>query len=188
MKKIFISIFLILCSTSASAFVEMKIFTNEGYVAFTVEDDWLVLSMQPKLPIAAAIFQIPNPADSGTPDSTSLSLILFQNNSEKGRTAFEAPIKRFGENEILTAIVEEWEVFRQTAKRENVVYTIIEARRKNVADVSVGVRISWPHLKGNSEDYNTKMENTFFNFLKLIRGHLGEYKPKEGEVIRVPKN
>jgi len=57
--------------------IELKILTTKGFVAFTVEDDWRVLSMQTKPPIAFAIFQVPNFADEGTPESTNLVISLF---------------------------------------------------------------------------------------------------------------
>ena len=50
----------------ANAGVAFKIVTTDGFVTFSAEDHWPVISMKTKPPIAVAIFQIPNPADTGT--------------------------------------------------------------------------------------------------------------------------
>ena len=188
MKKIIIILLLIFISQSAHALVEMKILTNEGYVGFTVEDNWTILSMQTKLPIATALFQIPNQADSGTPDSTNLIIKFYQNSSEKAQESFNAPIKKYGEDDIKLAEIEDWKIYSQKAKQEGVVYTIIDAKRDNFAEVSVFIRIAWPHLNGNAKDYNNEMEKRFYNFLKSVNGYIGKYTPKEGEVIRRLEN
>ena len=188
MKKIIISLLLIFISPSVHAFVEMKILTNEGYVGFTVEDNWTILSMQPKLPIATVLFQIPNQADSGTPDSTNLVIVFYQNSSQEAQKSFNEPITKYGEDQIKLTEIEDWKIYSQKAKQEGVVYTIIDAKRKNLAEVSVYIRIAWPHLEENSNDYNIKMEKTFFEFLKSVNGYIGKYTPKEGEVIRRLRN
>ncbi|UUZ55822.1 hypothetical protein LP419_10165 [Massilia sp. H-1] len=74
----------------ARASTELTIITGNGSVSFVAEDNWPVLSMQTKLPVAAISFQLPNPADIDTPHSTSIALTLYDLKSEQGQRAFGA--------------------------------------------------------------------------------------------------
>jgi hypothetical protein len=184
--KCFFSLGIALCSTSVYAAVEMKIVTTTGFVAFTVGDNWSVQSMQSRMPIAAGVFQIPNSADNGTKDSTNLIVMLFQADSDKAREKFESPIKQYGAVAPESVPFDEWIIYRQVAKQGDTIYSILDAKRKAVADVSVSVRLAWPHLGPNSDAYGVEMESLFRAFLKSVRGGVGTYVPRDGEVIRRP--
>ena len=84
--------------TPAHADVAMKIVTPKGYVAFTVGDDWKVVQLQSKTPVATAVYQVPNPADEKTTESTNLVLILYDLATERGRRRFNMPLPTYGEN------------------------------------------------------------------------------------------
>jgi hypothetical protein len=103
--------------TVASADVEMNIVTNKGYVAFIVGDDWAVVSMQTKLPIAAAAFQIPNPAERGTSDSTNLAIVLYDAQSKKARSAFDSSVTVPGSKPPQPERYAEWTVWRQESSQ-----------------------------------------------------------------------
>lgn len=172
--------------TTAIADVRLTIITKGGSVAFTVGDDWPVIAMQSKLPIATAGFHIPNPADEGAPESTNLALMLYDLSTERGRTAFEAPIKQYGTETPKIEHFGEWAVYRQDALQGAMRYTIIDAKKSNVADVSVSARLAWPHLKSNPKNYDAQMEFVFFTFLGSVSGELGQHTPHPHEVIRRP--
>lgn len=163
----------------------MKIFTTGGYVEFTVGGDWAVLSMQSTLPIATAMFQIPNPADAGTPDSTNLVLLLFDPRSEIARAKFDAIVLHQGSTPI-EQTYGPWTTFRQEADQGATRYTILDAKRVDVGDVSASVRLAWPHLKENAAGYDESMEAMFREFLNSVEGKLGPNVPQPGEVIRRP--
>jgi hypothetical protein len=184
--RYFVLVCMTLSSMSADAAVEMKIVTAKGFVAFTVEDNWVVQTMQTRMPIAMGAFQIPNAADSATKDSTNLALLLFQAESDKAREKFEAPIKQYGVSAPIAESFGEWTIFHQEAKQGDTLYSILDAKRKSVADVSVAVRLAWPHLAGNSKGYSDEMEAVFRAFLTSLRGGMGSYVPRDGDVIRRP--
>lgn len=171
----------------ASAAVEMNIVTNKGFVAFAVGDDWVVISMQSRLPIAAAAFQIPNPADHGTADSTNLALMLYDKRSKRARALFDAPVTEPGSLSFRTEHVADWAVCRQDVLQGSTRYTILDAKRAGIADVLVKVRLAWPRLESNSETYDADMESTFRNFLASIRGTKGEYVPPPDATVRRPQ-
>ena len=168
----------------AHAAVEMSIVTNKGYVAFVVGDDWAVLSMQSKLPIATASFQVPNPADQGTPDSTNLAIVLYDSESKEARSNFEAPVTIKGSAPQQATRYQEWTVWRQEAVQGSTRYTILDAKREGLVDVLVKVRLAWPHLGTNASGYDAEMESTFHSFLTSVRGAKGKYEPGLGVTFR----
>lgn len=188
MRKLTTFFLLTLFSTSAIADVEFKIVTKGGFVAFTVGNDWPVIAMQSKLPIATAGFQIPNPSDEGTPESTNLAIMLYDLSTERGRTVFEAPINQYNSEAPKIAHFGEWTLYRQEAAQGATRYTLLDAKRSNVADVSVSARLAWPHLKSNPSTYDSQMESLFRAFLDSVRGELGQLIPRPNEVIRRPDN
>lgn len=171
----------------ASHEVVMKIFTPKGFVAFRAEGNWAVLSMQSKLPIAAATFQLPNPADEGTPDSTNLVLMLYDPESADGRAGYAAPVKQYGDAPPRTEVKHGWTIYRQEARQNETLYSVWDARREDVAGVKATVRLAWPHLSANVPDYASRMSKTFDDFLISVRGHVGPYTPLPGEVTRRPQ-
>jgi hypothetical protein len=55
-----------------------------------------------------------------------------------------------------------------------------------VADVTVAVRLAWPHLADNPRDYAQRMEATFRGVLDSVHGGIGLPEPRIGETIRRP--
>ncbi|MFZ6711682.1 hypothetical protein [Undibacterium sp. TC9W] len=174
---------------TAFADTRLKIITQTGALAFTVDDDWAVLNMQSKLPVAAAVFQLPNPADRQTADSTNLILKFYDLITDAGRTAYDVPVKQYGSSSPKTENLDAWTIFRQEALQGATRYTILDARRDQVADsanIAVTARLAWPHLKSNAKKYDALMEARFRKFLHSVQSELGPYKQQENEVIRRP--
>src|ERR1700712_4654697 len=63
------------------AHVRFTLITAQGFVSFAPGADWKVLGMQNRSPVLSTVFQIPDAADDGTPDSTNLILSFFQPDS-----------------------------------------------------------------------------------------------------------
>ena len=187
LARVLICMVMAFSSAAAWADVEMKIATAKGFVAFTAEESWRVLSMQTHMPIAAGAFQIPSSADAGTQDSTNLIVVFYELDSEMARAKFEAPVKQYGSAAPTSDFFEDWTIYRQEAKQGNTLYSIWDAKRKRgVADASVSVRLAWPHLDASSKTYAVEMDALLRAFLNSIHGGLGPYVPKDGEVIRRP--
>lgn len=183
--KSLLALLLVAWCISASAATQLKIVTARGVVSFVADDDWTVLSMQTKLPVAAVVFQLPNAADQGTPHSTNLILKLHDN-STAAREGFEAPVQQRGGTPASVKAWEGWRVWRQTARQGDSVYTILDAKRDHVADVAASVRLAWPHLPANTKRYDADMEARFRAFLRSIDGQVGPHTPVSGEMIRRP--
>jgi hypothetical protein len=178
-------VILLLQSTAASC-AELTILTNHGYVAFAPGDDWPVISTQTHLPVAVMAFQIPNASDEGTPDSTNLSISLYDLSTERGRNAFERSGSQLGSQSPSQEDIGTWRVIRQESTQGATRYTILDAQDSKIADVAVGIRLAWPHLETNAITYNGEMEAIFRGFISSVHGARGPYIPRNGEVIRRP--
>lgn len=165
--------------------VELKIITEKGYVAFTVNDDWQVIGMQTKPPVSVAGFQIPNTADDNTDDSANMAISIFHVEYHKAVEALKKVGQRYGSVDPKIEKFKDWAVYRQQVNQGETTYSILDAK-KDVAGVAVGVRLAWPHLANNPPSYNSDMELTFHAVLDSIHGEIGPYKPKGGEVFRRP--
>jgi len=170
----------------SSADTELSIVTPKGYVSFIAADHWPVLEMQTQMPATLTVFKLPNPADEGTSDSSNLILQLFERGSEKEKTLFSAPVKQYGSSPPVTEQFKEWTITRQEDPQNKTVYSLWDARKTGIADVSVRVRLVWPHLTNNPANYEEQMEKIFVKFLMSIRDGVGKYKRKVGDVIRGP--
>ena len=173
-----------LCTT-ARAEMEFKIVTADGFVAFTAGNNWPVFSMQTKLPMTTAVFQIPNPADEGTPDSTNLFVRFYDLGSPAARESFEkvgAPIEGAAPK---VESIDGWKVYRQVGKQGTTEYSIIDAKRE-LRGLSASVRLAWPHLATNPPDYAAQMDWLFAAMLRSIHQHVGPYEPRDGETVKRP--
>lgn len=186
MKKL-VPILLLASITSATHAVELKIFTEDGYVSFAAEDQWPVIASQTKPPVAVMAFQIPNQGDASTQDSTNLSISLFTLNSPKAQSALAKIGKSFGFENPTNQKYKDWETYSQRAMQEQTSYTILDATKK-VANVVVAARLAWPTLNTNRMSYDQEMRKLFYNFLDSINGYTGKYEPKPNEVVRRPVN
>ena len=180
--------FVLLLRLNAAHAVELKILTDDGFVAFSPGADWPIVATQTHLPVAVMAFQVPNASDVGSPDSTNLSISLYSLGTDRGRNAFAKMGTPLGLKPPSIEVVGSWSIYRQEALQAETMYTILDAKRSEVADVAVAVRLAWPHLSSNPKNYNEDMEALFRGFLSSIYGTKGPYKPKDGEVIRRPES
>lgn len=65
--------------------VDLSLITDKGWIQFTVGGEWKILKVDTKNPTRVALFQIPNPADEGTSDSTNASVVLPNSIRQKPR-------------------------------------------------------------------------------------------------------
>ena len=162
------------------------VITTKGWVSYAVNSSWKVLSMQTKPPQTAALYQIPNPADETTPDSTNITIMTFETNSSDATSNFNKYVKNVLSPEKHTKY-KEWDFYTQEGKQGDTDYFIRDAAR-TVPGAYVVVRLAWPRLKQNPKNYDSDMEATFRSVLDSVEGGIGQMPKKEGAVIRNPNN
>lgn len=176
---------LVLTFAASAKAVELTVITPKGSVSFTADDEWTAGMAQTKLPVAAIGFQVEDPVDRGTADSTNVIVSLYDQTSPAGKDGLKTIGKQYGPVPPAASRVGDWQVFEQRGAQGATEYTILDARR-DVADVVVGVRLAWPHLKGQPKNHEATMRELFSNLLASIHGELGRRRLKPGELIRRP--
>ncbi|MGB0063489.1 MAG: hypothetical protein WBP85_03515 [Terracidiphilus sp.] len=161
-------------------------FTIVDRVQFSVPADWPVIANSSTSERTVFAFQIPNPADNGTSDSSNLSIIATDLRTDQARDAFQKQSSTDDSTAQQEKLVEGWacSTFSKTQRSTQTQYVIWDCRRI-VADCGVSVRIAWPHLPKNPPDYDGQLKTVLSNFLMSI----GPFKdlPKSG-VLRRKEN
>ncbi len=147
--------------------VRMGIVTPTGKVGFTVGAGWKIIAMQSKLPKAVAAYQIANPADEGTPDSTNLSISLHEATSPEAKASMIRLLGSRAQGKIQRKKHGDWEILSYSGQQEATTYSVRDAF-KPVADCVVVVRLAWPLLPKNPTDYDSNMEATFLAVVDSI--------------------
>ncbi len=181
------TLFMLFTATTSHAEVNFRLVTPAGWVEFAAEDTWGVIWTETKFPVATMVFQVPNPVDEGTPDSTNLSISLIETGSksdEASRTL--AKIGRsVGQADPVVDEIGAWTTYMQSAMQGSTTYVIVDATRE-LADVKVWVRLAWPVIGPNPDQYHQTMGVLLSDLLKTFNGQLGELEKRPGEVLRRP--
>lgn len=149
---------------------EIKMPTPKGFVAFTVEGQWPVLSIQPRYPVASAAFRIPHPAEGETLDTSNIVIAFYDPHTEEGRSAFATPPKQYGATAPVVETRGGWTIYRQVGRQGDTPYTIVDAKRTKVAGVSVSVRMVWPLRAEYPEDFDANMQRVLHDVLQSMHG------------------
>jgi hypothetical protein len=159
-------------SFTAQADIAKHLASGQGSVRYQIGDEWAVISEQANRPISTVMYQIPNPADADTAESTNIVLVLYDLTTAKGRSGYETPLPHYSAQEPTESTIEGWSVHKHTGVQNDVEYTILDARNDNVADLAATVRLAWPHLPDNDQGYDQRMIETFRGFLAGVQGEV----------------
>ena len=161
-------------------------FTIVDRIQFSVPADWPVIANKSTSEKTVFAFQIPNPADKDTSDSSNLAVVAadFKTADEKG--TFQKAAPSANPSAVEKTLLSGWRCASYSAKQHSsgTEYVIWDCREA-VVDCGVSVRLAWPHLPKNPPDYDHQMESVLMNFLSSV----GPFKglPKSG-VLRRPEN
>lgn len=164
--------------------VHFTIITPKGYVGFDAGRDWPVMALQTRPPILVAAFQIADPADRGTSDSTNLAIRLIQPESAAGQAALVADQKNYGDRK--PEAYHGWSVQAWSKTQGSTMYSIVDARADR-ADMTCTIRLAWPHLANHPAGYDADMQALLKRTLDSVQAGLGTYPPRPGELFRTPE-
>jgi hypothetical protein len=161
-------------------------FTIVNRVKFSVPADWPVIANKSTSEKTVFAFQIPNPADKDTSDSSNLSIIATDLKTAQDRVAFQAQPSSADHNALEKKLVEGWRcsTFSAIQHSTSTQYVVWDCRQV-IADCGVSIRLAWPHLPKNPPDYDNEMERVLSSFLTSVGPFNGV--PKSG-VLRRPVN
>jgi len=160
-----VGLFLLAASfVAASDYVE---FTIVERIRFSVPGDWPVIASKSTPEKTIFAFEIPNPADKGTPDSSNLAITSTYLKDSVDRDAFEKKGPRMDNGAQERKLVEGWRCGSLSANQKSTQYVIWDCYRI-VADCGVSVRLAWPHLPKNPPNYDKQMETVLSDFLASV--------------------
>jgi len=168
----------------ASGQIEFGIITNKGYVSFAVGGEWALLDVKTEPPITTMLFRIPNSADEGSPDSTSCTVMSFENGVPEAMAGLERMVSKAAA-EGKKANYGKWTTFKSSGLQEKTTYQVRAAVRE-FQGTTVFVYSAWPQLPKNSKNYDELMDAVFRALLDTVKGGLGPKPMREGETIRRP--
>ncbi len=157
-----------------------------GHVGVTASGDWPVIAVQSGLPGVLA-FQVPDPADQNTSESTNLSLNLFDPASRDGQQAAKAFGKPMAVQAPHTESHGAWTIATQGVAANGVPYTVIDAEETGPSGVLILARLAFPHLTGQPGTHAADMRALFLKVLDSVSGDAGTYTVHPGEVVRRPE-
>jgi hypothetical protein len=169
-----------LIAPSGASALRAKVTIPNGYVSIETPDEWTLISAKTHRSVASALFQIPNPSDEGTPDSTSIGVKVYDLKIESGRKS--ASNARLNTTAHVSKRVREgrWLIYRQHFADDGdpVPYTTLTARQ-DTPEMLVTVDLNWPKLPNNPADYDARMEQLFRAFIATVKLHAGAEAPAE---------
>jgi hypothetical protein len=159
-------------------------FTIVDRIQFSVPGNWPVIANRSTNEKTLFAFQIPNPADKGTPDSSNLSITAADLKTAQDKDSFQNEPASPDPSAQARKLVEGWACGVFSAMQKSTHYVIWDCRRL-VADCGVSVRIAWPQLSKNPPDYDNQMEMVLSKLLTSV----GPFKgvPESG-ILRRPVN
>jgi hypothetical protein len=147
---------------------EIESWVREETIKFSVPGEWKMLAQQPAAPKAVTAFQIPNPADVGTAESSNVAVSAYDTADADAMATFERISQKFREGRPVTkGDYEGWQVFRYTNNQKGMPYKIMDGTR-TIGPAVVLVRFAWPQLQNNAPDYDIHMEMAFNALLASV--------------------
>ncbi len=123
--------------------------------------------MQPELPLAGAAFRIPNPADEGTSDSTTVAVMGYAADSKIAQRLFRKTKQKLPKTGLSKSQRAGWEIEdyqdNQAATRYRNLYGT-----KVLADRTLFVRVAWPLVPRNAPGYDAQMLQVFHRLLAEV--------------------
>ncbi len=146
---------------------ERVVFFIYARIQFSVPSDWRVISSKSDAMNTVFAFQIPNPAEEGTPDSTNLVIVASDLKQPGAKIAFEKKASSPEQKAQKKKLVDHWGCSNFSAMQGSTEYEIWDCFR-TVTDCGVYVRAAWPHLPKNPSEYNKTMETRLAEVLNSV--------------------
>jgi len=142
-------------------------FSIVGRIQFTVPGEWKVIASKSNASRTTFAFQISNPADEGTPDSTNLVLIAYNLSEPPEKQSFEEKRSLRGPSAADQKLVDNWDCSAFSAKQGHTSYVVWDCTR-TVGQTGVYVRLAWPQLAKNPPGYDESMKAALSDVLKSV--------------------
>lgn len=159
------SIIVFLAAGFGVAAADIVTFTIVGRVQFSVPGDWVVIASKSGGTRTTFAFQIKNPADEGTPDSTNLAVNSYYLKDHNAKDAFDKRRSSQDPKAHTKELTDNWECSTFSALQDTTSYEDWDCFR-TINECGVFVRMAWPHLPKNPPDYDDQMKTALVDVLR----------------------
>jgi hypothetical protein len=167
MKTFAISLFLWSFFALANA-AEHTIYIQNGQVSIKSPASWVIIAHKPAgSPSDVVAFQILNPADDGTDDSTNLAVTAFDVRDTEAMLKFTQPLLAPKKGEPAPKEVGKWVMLTQTDKQGATEYEIRDCYQ-TMGSFGLHVRLAFPKLPKTTKEWSAKLEADFKKLLEAI--------------------
>lgn len=142
-------------------------FTVVDRIHFAVPGGWAVIASKSTPERTVFAFQIPNPANSGTSDSTNLSIISTFLRRDEDKETFNKKQSSQEHNAQEKKIADGWICSSFSAAQGTTPYVVWDCYRI-IGNSGVSVRLAWPHLPKRPANYDREMETVLSDFLTRV--------------------
>ena len=146
-----------------------ELFLSNEKVALLVSPKWIIIGHKLDVTVDQVFFQVRNPADVGTPDSTNVVITVCDLDSDSGRATL-AKLQRVMQSELQSSKPKgEWEVVTYRGTQGDTEYEILNCYRAFGKQLGVHCRLAYPLLKENSKEWTAELFKEFDRVLLRIR-------------------
>jgi hypothetical protein len=147
------------------------VFSIFARIQFSVPADWLVTASKSDGAKTVFAFQIPNPADEGTADSTNLVIVAYDLKDPAAAAEFKKKASKQDQRAKKKNLADNWVCWSFSEMQGSTVYDVWDCSR-TVAECGVYVRMAWPHLQKNPPDHDKRMKAVLADLLASVAASL----------------
>src|SRR5690348_16795147 len=124
MRRVFL-LFTILTALAKSAFAaENTIYLQSEHIVIHPPSTWPIIAHKLNGAKDLAAFQIPNPADTGTSDSSNISVIAYDLKDDKSMLEFSRQLLDQGKTKHAVSEMDKWTIYTFSDKQNYTAYEI----------------------------------------------------------------
>jgi hypothetical protein len=167
MKTTFLTLLLSAFLSVAQA-AEHVIYIQNEQVSLRCPASWVIIGHKPQgSPSDMVAFQILNPADDGTDDSTNLSVVAFDVRGTEGMLKFTQSLTEHEEKKHPSKEVGEWAIYTWSGKQGATNYEIRDCYR-TMKPFGIHVRLAVPKIAKTTKEWTDKLDADFKKLLESI--------------------
>ena len=167
MKLSLISLLLFMPFAAVNA-AEHVIYIQNEQLSVSCPASWVIIAHKPTgSPSDVVAFQILNPADNGTEDSTNLSVVAWDLQQTEAMLKFTREVLDHEKQKRTPKEAGEWAIYTWTDKQGDTEYEIRDCYR-TAKPFGLHVRLAIPKLAKTKKEWSDKLDTDFKKLLESI--------------------